>query len=101
MFCFSDTSYSFGKVGNTVEYTGPSPKENKIHLQIRVAQFWVQQVLQVTLPSVTCADKESCDGWCTAHFFSARMPAKTEMVLLLWQNSERGQAQGGLVLSLT
>lgn len=71
-----------------VEYDGLSPKENKIHLQITVAQFWIQQVLQDTLPLVTHADKDGCDGWCTAYFFSARMLAKTEMVLLPWQNSE-------------
>lgn len=37
---------------------------------------------------VTHADKDSCDGWWTAHRFSARMPAKSDMELLPWQNNE-------------
>lgn len=71
MFCFffSDMGCSFGKVSNKAEYEGLFPKENKIHLQITVVHFWVQQVLHDSLPLVTHADKDGDDGCCTVHIF--------------------------------
>lgn len=65
-----------------------------------VTQFWFKQVLQDMQPLLRQADRANCDGWCTEYFTSARTAGKTEMILLPWQN-EWGQAQQGLVLSLT
>lgn len=58
----------FGEVSDAAQCEGLSPKEDKTHLQITVAEFCVQQVFQDVLPLVTRACKDSHDGWRTAHF---------------------------------
>lgn len=52
-------------------------------------------------PLVTHAHKDGHDGWSNSTFLSARMPTRSEMVLLPCQNNEWGQGWQGLVLSLT
>lgn len=60
---------SFGKVGNTAEYEELCPGENKIHLQITVTHFWIQQVLQDRLSLVIHVAEDGHDEWCSEHFF--------------------------------
>jgi len=66
---FFDVRCSFEKVGNTAEYEERYPRENKIHLQITVTQFWIQQVIQDRLSLVIHVAEDGCDEWCSEHFF--------------------------------